>query len=239
MSARDARGPKEHDVGPPALLLRLGREFQRMAGLAAGVGAFGGLTFGDLAGEGGDHADAALVRGHHHAIGLVLAHVEDSHQDGDDELARRIVVVDQDHLIESRLFDLRLGDGIGFDVDIAHRPSPALLVDASSIVWRVFVALQRLRQAAACFTAALRSFTRAAKAAWRAAGSGIRRIDDGWTVTMPRCLSANSITLPRSRDSTTGRPASATAAVTPSARMSCGRTISISWRSQTRQTSTS
>jgi hypothetical protein len=45
----------------------------------------------------------------------------------DHELARRIVVVDQDHLVEARLLDLRLGDGIGLDVDIAHRPSPGFL----------------------------------------------------------------------------------------------------------------
>jgi hypothetical protein len=144
---------------------------------AAGVGAFGGLAFGDLAGEGGDHADAALVRGHHHAIGLVLAHVEDSHQDGDDELARRIVVVDQDHLIESRLFYLRLGDGIGFDVDIAHRPSPALLVDASSIVG--LRCLQRLRQAAASFPAA-RSFGDGRRLGRRPSGHRkVRRLNQG------------------------------------------------------------
>src|SRR5262249_3887930 len=211
-----------------------------MTGLASGIGALGRLALGDLASEGGDHAGAPLVRRHHDAIGLVLAHAEHRHQHFDHELARRVVVVQQDHLVEPRLLDLRLGDGSGFDVDIAHRPSPTLLVDAGGLVWRLPIALQRPRQAAAaCFTAVLRSFTRAAKAACRPARSGILRIDDGWTVTMPRPSSLNAIIFPRSLDSTTGRPASAAAAVTPSARMSLGLTMSISWHSHTRQTSTS
>src|SRR5712675_289628 len=121
-----------------------------MTGLAAGVGTLGRLAFGNVTREGGDHAGTSLVGRHHHAIGLVLAHVEHRHQHGDDELTRRVVVVDQDHLVEPRLFYLRLGDRIGFDVDIAHRPSPTLLVDASPIVWSVLVAVQRARYAVAC-----------------------------------------------------------------------------------------
>src|SRR5262245_35474950 len=96
-----------------------------MAVLTAGVGALRRLALGDIAREGRDHAGAALVRRHHDAIGLILAHVEHHHEDRRDELARRVVVVDQDHLVEARLLDLGLGDGIGLDVDIAHRPSPA------------------------------------------------------------------------------------------------------------------
>ena len=41
------------------LLLRFGREFQRMAFLAAGVGAFGRLALCNIAGEGSDDTGAA------------------------------------------------------------------------------------------------------------------------------------------------------------------------------------
>jgi hypothetical protein len=80
------------------------------------------------------------VRGHHDAIGLVLAHVEDHHQHANDEFARRVVVVEQDHLVEARLLDLWLGDGIGLDVDIAHRPSPVSC--HRPIDWPKCIALQ-------------------------------------------------------------------------------------------------
>ena len=42
------------------------------------------------------------MRGHHHPIGLILVHAEHRLEHLHDELARRIVVVKQDHFVERR-----------------------------------------------------------------------------------------------------------------------------------------
>src|SRR5215831_747802 len=58
------------------------------------------------------------MRRDHDLVGLVLGHPEFRLEHGDDELARRIVVIEQDHLVQAwpfRLgadFGLRLGDGV-------------------------------------------------------------------------------------------------------------------------------
>ncbi len=64
------------------------------------------------------------MRRHHDAIGLVLGGAEHRLQHLDHELARRVVVIEQNDLVESRLLDLGLEDRLGFqDVDVvAHRP---------------------------------------------------------------------------------------------------------------------
>ena len=55
----------------------------------------------------GDDADAAPVRGDHHAVRLVLAHAELRLEHGDHEFARREVVVDENDLVEARPLGLR------------------------------------------------------------------------------------------------------------------------------------
>src|SRR5689334_13492911 len=62
------------------------------------------------------------MRGHHDAIGLVFVGTEDGLQDLHYELARRVVVVQQDDLVEARLLDLGLGDRVRLQDDVvAHR----------------------------------------------------------------------------------------------------------------------
>jgi adenylate cyclase len=98
--------------------LRFGGEQQRVTLGAAGVGRARRLGLGDVLGEDRDHADAAPVRGDHDLVRLVLGHAEFRLQDGDDEFARREVVIDQDDLVQARPFGLRfdfgfrLGDGV-------------------------------------------------------------------------------------------------------------------------------
>src|ERR1700710_536782 len=69
------------------LFLRLGREQQRIALGAAGVGGARRLGLGDVLGENRDHAYTALMRGDHDFVGLVLGHAKFRLQDGDDEIA--------------------------------------------------------------------------------------------------------------------------------------------------------
>ena len=58
----------------------------------------------------GDDAAALAVRRQHHAVGLVAGHAEDGAEHADDELARRVVVVQQDDLVDLR----PLRPGLGF-----------------------------------------------------------------------------------------------------------------------------
>jgi len=45
--------------------------------------------------------------GHHHSIGLFLAHPEFGLEHRDNELPRRVVIVDQDDLVKARSFSFR------------------------------------------------------------------------------------------------------------------------------------
>src|SRR4051812_41040182 len=56
------------------LFLRLGREEQRIALALAELGRLLGLGLGDVAREHRDNAGAALMRRHHHPVGLALVH---------------------------------------------------------------------------------------------------------------------------------------------------------------------
>lgn len=111
-----------------SLLLRLGRKRQRKAGGLAGIGGAGGLGLGDIAGEDGNDATALPVRGDHDAVGLVFGDAELGLEHANHKLARRVIIIEQDHLVELRLFDLgfgrsaRLGDG-GV---VAHPRAPGI-----------------------------------------------------------------------------------------------------------------
>src|SRR5438105_1720757 len=90
------------------LLLGLRREGEGIAGAAAELRALRRFGLGDVLGEYGDYADPPFVRGHHHAVGLILVHAEHGLEHLDDELPRRVVVVEQDNLVEPRPFCFRL-----------------------------------------------------------------------------------------------------------------------------------
>src|SRR5262245_6732985 len=61
------------------------------------------------------------MRRDHHPVGLLLAHVEDGLEHADHELARRVVVVEQNDLVEAR--PLRLGPNLGARLgdNVRHR----------------------------------------------------------------------------------------------------------------------
>src|SRR5262249_13409004 len=102
------------------LLLRLGRKLQRIALAAAGFRSARGLGFGYVARIDGDNADAAPMRRHHHPIGLVLAHTKLALEHRDDELARSVVVVEQDDLVQPRPFRLKANLSAPLGGDVAH-----------------------------------------------------------------------------------------------------------------------
>jgi hypothetical protein len=61
------------------------------------------------------------MRGDHHAQGLILAHAELCLQNHDDELAGRIVVVDQNDLVKTGPFGLYLVFDVGPGDDVIRR----------------------------------------------------------------------------------------------------------------------
>src|SRR5262245_44412220 len=111
------------DACPHALFFRLCRECERISGAAAGFGTLRRLGLGDVLGEHGDHAGAAPMRREHDAVGLLLVHAEHRLEDADDELAWRVVVIEENDLVQPR----PLGLGPHLDArpgrDVAHRAS--------------------------------------------------------------------------------------------------------------------
>src|SRR5271170_7203073 len=104
-------------------LLGLCGEGQRMALGAPHVGRARRLGLSDVAFEYGDDADAESMRRHHHAVGLILAETELRLQHHHDELARRIIVVQQDHLVQARPLGLGVSFRARLRVDVAHEPT--------------------------------------------------------------------------------------------------------------------
>src|SRR5262244_3279657 len=102
------------------LFLRLGGKLQRIALAAAGLGPARRLGLGDVPGIDGDHANAAPMGGHHHAIGLVLAHAELTLEHGDHELPRGVIVVEQNDLVQARPFRLQAYLGARLGGDVGH-----------------------------------------------------------------------------------------------------------------------
>src|SRR6185437_9478944 len=93
---------------PVRLFFRLGGEIKRVTLGFSELGRLFRLGVGDVFGEHRDHAGAFLVRGHHHAVGLALVHAEDGLEHLHHKFARRVVVVEQNHLPQLRPFGLRL-----------------------------------------------------------------------------------------------------------------------------------
>jgi len=78
------------------------------------------LGLGHLEGEHADHRHALLVHRQHQLEGLRMAHAEEPLEHVHDELHRRVVVVEQQHLVERRALRLgaRLGDDSGLTVGV-------------------------------------------------------------------------------------------------------------------------
>src|SRR3569832_1556271 len=124
--------PNEPSIGGEQrrpLLLLLRGEIERIAVHLSKVGRLLGLGLGNVAGIDGDHAGAFLMRGHHRPVGLRFIEPKYGLQDLHDELARRVVVIEQDHLPQRRPGDLRLRLGSRFCrragiIDRAHEGVP-------------------------------------------------------------------------------------------------------------------
>ncbi len=80
------------------------------------------LGLGDIVGENAADADSVAMDVEHDLDRLLAALVEDLLQDVDDELHRRVVVVEQEHLVHARLLGLgaRLRDDTGAVVTVAR-----------------------------------------------------------------------------------------------------------------------
>jgi hypothetical protein len=65
------------------------------------------LVLGNVFGIDSNDADAKLMRGHHHPIGMAFGHAKFRLQHTHDKLARRVVVVDQNDLVQLRPFGFR------------------------------------------------------------------------------------------------------------------------------------
>src|SRR4029434_10589177 len=102
------------------LFLRLGSELQRIALAAGGFRPARRVGLGDVSGVDGDRAYATLMGRHHHPIGLILIHAEFCLEHGDDELARRVVVVEQNDFVQARPFRLQTNLGARLGSDVGH-----------------------------------------------------------------------------------------------------------------------
>jgi hypothetical protein len=105
---------------PEGLLLRLGREQQRIAFASASVRRAGCFGFRHISCVDGDDTSAAPMSGHHHSQRLIIAHAEFRLQNHDDELAGREVIIDQDDFMQTRPFDLYLILGLGLGGGANH-----------------------------------------------------------------------------------------------------------------------
>jgi hypothetical protein len=68
----------------------------------------GGFGLGNVPGENRNDAGPAAMRGHHDPIRLILAHAEFRLQHRDDKLAWRVIVIDENDLVKTGSFSLRL-----------------------------------------------------------------------------------------------------------------------------------
>src|SRR5262245_37164674 len=91
-----------------ALLFLLCREIERIALGAAHFRSFLRLSLRHVAGIDRDDAGSLLVRRHHHLVGVTFVHPEYGLEYLHDELARRVVIVEQDDLPQRRTLSLWL-----------------------------------------------------------------------------------------------------------------------------------
>jgi hypothetical protein len=64
------------------------------------------------------------MRRYHDLVGLILGHPEFRLQHEDDEFARRVVVVEQDDLVQARPLGLGANLGLGFGDGVDHPAAP-------------------------------------------------------------------------------------------------------------------
>ena len=97
----------------------------------------GDLCFRDLEGIDAANTHTMAVDMQHHVDGLFAILAEDFFQDMDDELHRRVIVVEQQHLVEAGLLGLgaRFGDDAGSGVASGiARPVLAVVVIIARIL---------------------------------------------------------------------------------------------------------
>jgi len=91
------------------------------------------LRLGHFVGENPTDADAVLMHMQHHPRRILTAHVEDALQNMNDKLHGRVVVIEQEHLVERRLFGLRLR--LGDDARICSA-TPRRFIRCARFFWR-------------------------------------------------------------------------------------------------------
>src|SRR5262245_8204355 len=102
------RWAAERSIDTAALLFFLGREIERIALGAAHFRSFLRLRLRHVAGIHRDDAGSLLVRCHHHLVGVAFVHPEDGLEHLHDELARGVIIVEQDNLPQRRTLRLWL-----------------------------------------------------------------------------------------------------------------------------------
>src|SRR3984885_5989547 len=104
-----------------ALFFWLGAKTQGIAFRRPRFGGARGLGLGDVLREHRHDADALAMGGHHH--GERLGFIETKHrlEDSDHEVARRIVVVEENHFVQARTLNARLGLRRNLGGGLAHR----------------------------------------------------------------------------------------------------------------------
>src|SRR5262245_19357137 len=102
------RWAAERSIDTAALLFLLGREIERIALGAAHFRSFFRLRLRNVAGIDRDDAGSLLVRCHHYLVGVAFVHTEYGLEHLHDELARGVVIVEQDDFPQRRTLRLWL-----------------------------------------------------------------------------------------------------------------------------------
>src|SRR5262245_15606431 len=121
-----ARGqPNYESIDIGVLLFLLCGEIERIALGAAHFRSFFRLRLRHVAGINRDDAGALLVRCHHHLVGVAFVHPEYGLEYLHDELARSVIIVEQDDLPQRRTLRLWLDLGARLlERLLAHRDAP-------------------------------------------------------------------------------------------------------------------
>jgi hypothetical protein len=103
------------------LFLWLGREQKRIAFAPTRICRLRCLRFSNIFCVDRHDTCATTMCRDHHSRGLILAYAEFRLQDRNDELARRVVVIDQDDFVKTGSFDLNLIFDRGLCYTVIHR----------------------------------------------------------------------------------------------------------------------
>jgi len=101
--------------------------------LAREIHHLGDFGLRDLVGEDAAYADAVLMHMQHHPCRVLASHVKDPFKHMNDEFHGRVVVIEQQHLVERGLLGLRLR--LGDDARICPA-TPGRLIRRTRFFWR-------------------------------------------------------------------------------------------------------